>query len=102
MTFINNNEWRLKSVNIEFQEWGEYKGKYTGKIVFANNEREAFSFNISEEKAHQFLALIRDNVVDSATKLGERLLQSLGELPAPVSLKGVGETTEFEEIKDGA
>lgn len=77
MQILNDAQWRLKSINIAYQEWGDYKGKYVGKIEFANRTNEAFSFNITDEKALQFLALIRDNVVDSASKLGERLLESL-------------------------
>lgn len=91
MTILNDAEWKLKSINIELMEWGDYKGKYVGKIVFANRSAEAFSFNISEEKAHQFLALIRDNIVESASKLGERLLQSLGELSSPIKANYIEE-----------
>lgn len=77
MDILNDSQWRLKSINITFQEWGEYKGKYLGKIQFGNGQQEAFSFNIAEDKALQFLALIKDSVVDSAAQLGNRVLQSL-------------------------
>lgn len=85
MDILNDNDWRLKSLSISFQEWGEYKGKYIGKIQFGNSQQEAFSFNIPEEKANQFLALIRDNIVASAHKLGERVLQSIPAIEAPKS-----------------
>lgn len=29
-------DWQLKSLTIEFMEWGEFKGSYVGKITFAN------------------------------------------------------------------
>jgi len=84
MEILNDAEWRLKSINIRYEEWGEYKGKYLGKIEFANKQNEAFSFNINQDKAHEFLALIRDSVTESASRLGERLMQSLPkELVAP-------------------
>lgn len=95
MEILNDSQWKLKSINISFQEWGEYKGKYIGKIEFANRTNEAFSFNITDEKALQFLALIRDNVVDSASKLGERLMQSLPpQLMAANEPKGISDVPE--------
>lgn len=93
MEILNDSQWKLKSINISFQEWGEYKGKYVGKIEFANRQQEAFSFNITDEKALQFLSLIRDNVVDSASKLGERLMQSL-----PPQLMAATETKVIEDV----
>ena len=83
MEILNDDQWKLKSLNISFMEWGEYKGKYVGKIEFANRQQEAFTFNIPSEKANEFLALIRDNVVGSASRLGERLINSL-----PTALPG--------------
>lgn len=85
MEILNDQQWRLKALNIQFMEYGEYRGKYVGKIEFANKQNEAFTFNISEEKANQFLALIRDSVVDSAHHLGDRILQSMPFLPAPAA-----------------
>jgi hypothetical protein len=98
MEILNDSQWRLKSINITFQEWGEYKGKYLGKIQFGNGQQEAFSFNITDEKALQFLSLIRDNVVDSASKLGERLMQSLPpQLMASTEPKEIENTTPISE-----
>src|SRR5882672_3972961 len=97
MEILNDSQWRLKSINISFQEWGEYKGKYIGKIEFANRTNEAFSFNITDEKTHQFLSLIRDNVVDSAANLGQRLMQSLPpQLMAAAEPKAIEETTTIQ------
>lgn len=90
MEILNDDQWRLKSLNISFMEWGEYKGKYVGKIEFANRQQEAFTFNIPAEKSNEFLALIRDNVVGSAARLGERLINSL-----PTALPG----TQVDELK---
>ncbi len=93
MEILNDSQWRLKSINITFQEWGEYKGKYLGKIQFGNGQQEAFSFNIHEDKAMQFLALIKDSVVDSAAQLGNRVLQSLpSELMAPAPQNAIEDT----------
>jgi hypothetical protein len=98
MEILNDAQWRLKSINISFQEWGEYKGKYVGKIEFANRASEAFSFNITDEKSLQFLALIRDNIVDSASKLGERLMQSLPpQLMAATAPKVIDDITPVSE-----
>lgn len=98
MEILNDAAWRLKSITISFQEWGEYKGKYTGKIEFANRTNEAFTFNITDEKALQFLALIRDNVVDSAANLGQRLMQSLPpQLMAATAPKVIEDATPISE-----
>lgn len=95
MNILNDAEWRLKAIHISFREYGEYKGKYVGKIEFANRQQEAFSFNITDEKATQFLNLIRDNVIDSAAKLGERLMQSLPpQLMAASEPKGIADALD--------
>lgn len=74
--------WKMKSIKIEYQDWGDYKGKYVGKIQFENRDNEAFMFNIKPDTAERYMSLIKDELVDSANHLGERLLESLKLLPA--------------------
>lgn len=97
MTVVNNSEWKLKDLSIRFQEYGEFKGKYVGQMQFTNREQEAFTFNVSAERTEQLLNLIKDQLVDTASNLGERLLQSLGLLLAAPK-KEIG--TPIEEIHE--
>jgi hypothetical protein len=38
------DDWRLQKIELEFQTYGEHKGKYVGKIRFQNGEFESFDF----------------------------------------------------------
>lgn len=76
-------EWNLKSLSIEFQEWGEFKGSYVGKIVFANGAKDAFTFSLSTEETSRYLELISQKVGSSAAELGQKIIESLKFLPAP-------------------
>ncbi len=79
----NTADYKLKTLRIEFKEYGEYKGKYVGTIAFENGVNEAFMFNLSPEKTAQYLELVSEELVKSASSLGEKLLQSMNLLPAP-------------------
>jgi len=80
---ILNADWRLKSLNIRFNDYGDYAGKYTGKIEFGNRDNEAFVFNLSPEDTEKYMALVSEKLVNSASHLGDKLLASLNLLPAP-------------------
>lgn len=71
------DEWKLESIKIEFKGWGQDKGKYVGKIVFANGHDESFSFKIRPEMANQYIEMIAADIVLGAKSLGDRLLDSL-------------------------
>lgn len=83
MTEIITPNWKLKSLKINFQEYGEFKGKYVGKIEFENDSSEAFMFNLSPEDTAAYMNLISDKLVKSASHLGDKLLTSLNLLSAP-------------------
>lgn len=72
------DDWRLDSIKLEFQNYGEEKGKYTGKITFQNGEYESFSFKIRPEMAERYIQVLSKDIVNSASQLGERLTESLG------------------------
>lgn len=82
-TQIVTPNWKLKSLKINFQEYGEFKGKYVGKIEFENDDSEAFMFNLSPEDTAAYMNLIQDKLVKNASHLGDKLLSSLNLLPAP-------------------
>lgn len=80
-----NNNWKLKSIEIEFQKGYDFKDKpeekfdrYEGVIKFENDERESFSFRVKPDMAQKYIDLIANDIVTAATGLGERLKESLG------------------------
>jgi hypothetical protein len=98
MVQINNEQgWKLQSLTIEFQDWGEHVGKYLGRIKFKNSIKETFDFNIPPEKMEKYLNLIKDEVTESAARLGERILQSMRELPTSEQ-KQIGEEIAHESV----
>jgi len=67
------DDWRLQKIELEFQSYGEHKGKYVGKIRFQNGEFESFDFKIRPE-----IDLMSADIVKCAESLGSRLIDSLG------------------------
>ena len=72
------DDWRLDKIELEFQSFGEHKGKYAGKIRFQNGDFESFSFKIRPDQAQPYIDLIAEDIVKGAESLGQRLLESLG------------------------
>ena len=98
MENLNEPGWKMKSLSIYFNEYGDYSGKYTGKVQFENRQNEAFVFNLSPQRCEEYLRLIKDELVGAASSLSERLLQSLNMLPEAPGKKLIGETIPHEEI----
>lgn len=80
-----DNNWILKSVEIEFKkDWSHEKDpaqkvdRYEGKICFQNGDNESFSFKIKPHLAQKYIDLMAETIVDSANNLGNRLIDSLG------------------------
>ena len=80
-----NNNWKLKSIEIEFCKVFDFEkepekkfDRYEGVIKFENDERESFSFRVKPNKAQKYIDLIAQDIVMAATGLGERLKESLG------------------------
>jgi hypothetical protein len=99
-TVENKEEWKLSSLNIQHYSW-EKESPYRGKIVFTNKNEDALSFNIPEDKMMQLLSLIADNVVDSATRLGHRIAESVTSTLRPPQLAAPAIET-VEEIHEPA
>lgn len=95
---IKNQQWKLKDLRIEFQEYGDYKGKYVGKIKFDNDESEAFMFNLRPEMCQQYLALIKDELANAASNLATKVMQTLNLLPAPSAPNSLGTEIPHEEV----
>lgn len=75
------SNYKLKSIQIELQTYGEYKGKYIGKVKYENDESEAFMFNLSEERCNEYLKLVSEELVAGATELGKQLAESMKLIP---------------------
>lgn len=97
-TFENAQGWQLENLRIDFQTYGEFKGKHTAKITFQNKQSDAFTFSLSPEETQQFLMLIKDKIVGNAGMLGQRLLHSLSMLPEMAQKKTIGEEIPHEPI----
>jgi hypothetical protein len=72
------DDWQLKKLELEFNRFGEDRGKYTGSIRFQNGDYESFSFKIRPDMAQDYIDLISADIVKGAKSLGDRLLISLG------------------------
>lgn len=99
---LNEEKWQIESLEINLQKWGEFKGKYTGKIKFENNSSEAFMFNIAPDEVHSYLELLKDKLINNASNLGNRIMASLKLLPAPEVKTSIAETIAHEETKESA
>ncbi len=73
-------EWQLKKLEVELAQWGEFKGKYIGKISFENGNSDAFMFSLSPAEIVDYLAIISDKVGKSASELGGKITESLKSL----------------------
>lgn len=80
-------DWQLKTLNINFMTYGDYAGKYVGKVEFSNRQNDAFVFNLSPEETEKYMALISEKLVSNASNLGDKLLASLNLLPAPKTVQ---------------
>lgn len=87
MTQILGANWKLKRLDIELQEYGDFKGQYGGKIHFVNNDNDAFIFRLTAEDTAKYINLVSEKLVQSASHLGDKLLASLNLLPAPKTLE---------------
>lgn len=74
--------WQLKKLEIEFREYGEFKGKYTGVVKFMSGDQDAFTFSLSPEETQGYLDIISNKVGLSASELGQKIVESLKWLPA--------------------
>lgn len=74
----NKENWKLKSLTVEFKDWGEFKNKYSGQIRFENDKSESFQFNLTPELVQPFIDLMAKQIVETANGLGNKLIESLG------------------------
>lgn len=66
----------MTKIEIEYQKWGEYKGKYKGKISFEDGTSESFTFGLTPEQCAKYLTPIADEAINSAKELGAKIAES--------------------------
>jgi hypothetical protein len=91
------NDWKLDKIELEFNNYGENKGKYTGKVRFQNGDYESFSFKIRPDLAGPYVDLIAKDVVRGADSLARRLCESLG-----ISDQLETEPVKFKSVEEAA
>ena len=67
---------RLKKIEIELQSWGDFKGKYLGKITYEDGLCDQFQFGLTPDICAQFLRPISERIISQSKELGEKLAQS--------------------------
>lgn len=73
-------EWQLKELKIELAAWGEFKGKYIGKVTFESGNMDCFMFTLSPTEMTDYLAIISKKVGSSAFELGSKITESMKSL----------------------
>lgn len=70
----------LKALQIDRQEYGEFKGQFTGKIVF-DCPKGAISINLDEATCRKLLAVCGDGLTgiakEAATLLQAQVIESV-------------------------
>lgn len=74
---VISDEWRVDKIEIEYQTWGEKKGRHIGKIRFKNKHYESFEFIIKPEHIDKYLVLIKEQLILSSVELTNDLIQKL-------------------------
>ena len=65
-------EWNLKELKIELAQWGEFKGKYIGKVTFENGSSDCFMFTLSPEEIAEYDSHFGDDAKDVSPALQDR------------------------------
>lgn len=78
MNLENDDDWKMTKLELEWQTYGEFKDMYAGRVTFRNGKFESFTFLVRPDMAHDYMKLIAADVVRDASRLGDRLIASLG------------------------
>jgi hypothetical protein len=77
---MENKEWKLQSLAINFKSgWAHEKtvDRYEGKISFSNGEGESFTFNVDQFQSQKFLDIVGEEIVKTASSLGDKVAKSI-------------------------
>lgn len=70
------NTFQLDSLNLTLIDWGSEKGRYKGNIKF-NNHLGNITLNLDNDTSEKILAVIADQIVESARTVSSELLLSI-------------------------
>lgn len=84
---MKENEWILQHVSIS-QDWNK-KDHYKGTVKFQNGVQMEFSMLLDQQKCTRMLQLIREEIQESAAKLGDLMIKSM-----PIQLPAAPEQSE--------
>jgi hypothetical protein len=79
-----NNDWILKSIQIDFKQgysFNDTEDRYEGWIQFQNGEKEELKFKIRKDQTQPLIDIMAEEIVRTATILGDRLQSSMGLSP---------------------
>lgn len=81
---------KLKLVNIEYQIWGEYKGKYLGKIEY-EDKKGAVVMTLDDKVSEALLLCIGETITrfsaDAAKEIKQSIFQSIQEAKTPKAIE---------------
>jgi hypothetical protein len=84
----NTNNWILQELNIR-QDWNK-KTQYTGSVKFQNGIKMEFSLLLDSGKCAKMIEILKDEIVNSASQLGDMMVKSM-----PIALPESSSTTEI-------
>lgn len=68
---------KLKEFNIELMTYGEFRGRYVGKIAFEDSDVGSVCMTIDPDMAQMLLAACADKIVAMTTKTAQNLQRVL-------------------------
>jgi len=72
---MEDKNWILSMLTIN-QDWGK-PGVYKGNVKFQNNIKLEFSMLLDEVKCAKIMAILRDEIVESAKTITEAMVNSM-------------------------
>lgn len=68
---------KLRRLEIEYQTWGENKGKYIGTLHFADDRNTEVKLELSPEQADKFVAFSAPVLMSAADTAAEQFKSKL-------------------------
>lgn len=69
------NDWILQEMHIN-RGWNS-EGTYSGNVKFKNGVKMEFALLLDNAKCEKMIAILRDELVTSAAKLGDMMIKSM-------------------------
>lgn len=90
---MEEKNWILGSLNIS-QDW-QKPGIYRGSINFKNNIKLDFNMLLDADKCAKIIAILRDEIIESAKTVGDQLIKSMPTALPPVRNDGIEDVKEI-------